>query len=215
MANDVTREALRSALRELLDVTTSHFHMPARMAAATKQASAALAAPAAPFDWRELARRLYVELFHCDQQMCSTRDEDGDPIWTTGATVRDVLRDANAALKAAPAVQAAPQVGEDAASQVEHLDVENHRLRRAMQKIMARLADLLDEDQFGNIESIVTEAGVEPPEHAAQAAPAVPQISDAIFLGCARLGMAGASDEEVMRFVRVAIGRTTQGESHE
>lgn len=66
--------------------------------------------------------------------------------------------------RAALAAPAAPQAGEDAASQVEHLDVENHRLRRAMQKIMARLADLLDEDQFGNIESIVTEAGVEPPE---------------------------------------------------
>ena len=80
--------------------------------------------------------------------------------------------------RAALAAPAAPQAGEDAASQVEHLDVENHRLRRAMQKIMARLADLLDEDQFGNIESIVTEAGVEPPEHAAQAAPAVAAISD-------------------------------------
>lgn len=75
-------------------------------------AHARRAAPAAPFDWRELARRLYVELFHCDQQMCSTRDEDGDPTWTTGATVRDVLRDANAALKAAPAVQAAPTIKE-------------------------------------------------------------------------------------------------------
>ncbi len=70
------------------------------------------AALPAPFDWRELARRLYVELFHCDQQMCSTRDEDGDPTWATGATVRDVLRDAKAALEAAPAAQAAPQYSE-------------------------------------------------------------------------------------------------------
>ncbi|MDN7897159.1 hypothetical protein QZM82_13260 [Burkholderia cepacia] len=35
---------------------------------------------------------------------------------------------------------------------------------------MARLTDLLDEDQFGNIESIVKEAGVEPPALAAEAA---------------------------------------------
>lgn len=48
--------------------------------------------------------------------------------------------------------------------QIEALDLDNHRLRRAMQKVMARLTNLLDEDQFGNIESIVTEAGVEPPE---------------------------------------------------
>lgn len=34
------------------------------------------------------------------------------------------------------------------------------RLRRAVQKVMARLADLLDEDHFNNIESIVLNAGV-------------------------------------------------------
>lgn len=48
--------------------------------------------------WRELARRLYVELFHCDQQMRSTRDEDGEPHWTQSTVVRDVLRDAKSAL---------------------------------------------------------------------------------------------------------------------
>jgi hypothetical protein len=51
----------------------------------------------------------------------------------------------------------------EAKGTIEHLDLDNHRLRRAMQKIMARLAELLDEDQFANIESIVKEAGVEPP----------------------------------------------------
>lgn len=60
----------------------------------------AAASPAA--DWRELARRLYVELFHCDQQMRSTRDEDGEPHWTQSAVVRDVLADAKAALDGAP-----------------------------------------------------------------------------------------------------------------
>ncbi|OJA71088.1 hypothetical protein BGV72_31545 [Burkholderia ubonensis] len=44
-------------------------------------------------------------------------------------------------------------------------------MRRTLQRVMARLTDLLDEDQFGNIESIVKEAGVEPPAMAA-AAPA-------------------------------------------
>jgi hypothetical protein len=52
--------------------------------------------------WRELCRRLYVELFHCDQQMRSTHDEDGEPHWTQSTIVRDVLADAKTALEAAP-----------------------------------------------------------------------------------------------------------------
>lgn len=48
-------------------------------------------------DWRELCRRLYVELFYCDQQMTSSRAK-----WKTGATVRAVLDDAKAALAAQP-----------------------------------------------------------------------------------------------------------------
>ena len=60
---------------------------------------AALAQPAQkPVAWRELCRRLYVELFHCDQQMMATKDEDGEPMWTQGKTVRDVLADAKEAL---------------------------------------------------------------------------------------------------------------------
>ncbi|WP_176047870.1 hypothetical protein [Burkholderia sp. BCC1644] len=49
-------------------------------------------------EWRELTRRLYVELFYCDQQMTGGRR----PKWTQGAEVRDALRDAKAALEAAP-----------------------------------------------------------------------------------------------------------------
>lgn len=40
-------------------------------------------------EWRELARRLYVELYYCNQQMTSERRK-----WQEGASVRDVLRDA-------------------------------------------------------------------------------------------------------------------------
>lgn len=47
---------------------------------------------------RELCRRLYVELFHVNQQLTSIRDEDGDPMYNTGTTVRDVLHDAKTAL---------------------------------------------------------------------------------------------------------------------
>jgi hypothetical protein len=52
---------------------------------------------------------------------------------------------------------------DEAKGAIEALDLDNHRMRRAMQKIMARLTELLDEDQFANIESIAKEAGVEPP----------------------------------------------------
>lgn len=50
-----------------------------------------------PVAWRELCRRLYVELFHCNQQMTSGER----PKWQQGKTVRDVLADAKAALDAA------------------------------------------------------------------------------------------------------------------
>jgi hypothetical protein len=33
----------------------------------------------------------------------------------------------------------------------------------ALQKLMAKLADLLDEDQFAHCENIVRQAGIEPP----------------------------------------------------
>ncbi|HIE4430022.1 TPA: hypothetical protein ACXM9H_000993 [Burkholderia multivorans] len=65
----------------------------------------------------------------------------------------------------------ANETGAEGLDQFERIDVQNHVLRRTLQRVMARLTDLLDEDQFGNIESIVKEAGVEPPAIAA-AAPA-------------------------------------------
>jgi hypothetical protein len=50
-------------------------------------------------DWRELCRRLYVELFHCDQQMTQSNMARKRPIFKQGLTVRDVLRDAKSALE--------------------------------------------------------------------------------------------------------------------
>lgn len=44
--------------------------------------------------WRDLARRLYVELHHCDQQMTSGRR----PKWKTGAKVREALNEAKQSL---------------------------------------------------------------------------------------------------------------------
>lgn len=50
--------------------------------------------------WRELCQRLYVELFHCNQQMNSSKDESGDPLWTRGPAVTNVLQDAKRTLEA-------------------------------------------------------------------------------------------------------------------
>ncbi|WP_181146476.1 hypothetical protein [Burkholderia multivorans] len=56
----------------------------------------------------------------------------------------------------------ANETGAEGAEQFEHVDAQNHVLRRALQRVMARLTSLLDEDQFADIESIVKDAGVEP-----------------------------------------------------
>ncbi|HDV8348782.1 TPA: hypothetical protein RKT01_000518 [Burkholderia vietnamiensis] len=94
---------------EIFESIKAYADMRARQALSTQYAprSPAMAAEAVP-DWRELSRRLYVELFHCDQQMRSTRDEEGEPHWTQSAVVRDVLADAKAALDGAPAQAAEP-----------------------------------------------------------------------------------------------------------
>ncbi|WP_239666556.1 hypothetical protein [Burkholderia multivorans] len=60
----------------------------------------------------------------------------------------------------------ANETGAEGAEQFEHVDAQNHVLRRALQRVMARLTSLLDEDQFADIESIVKDAGVEPPAQA-------------------------------------------------
>ena len=73
---------------------------------------------------------------------------------------------------AAPAAVAGPA---DEREAFECLDAQNHHLRRAMQRVMARLTDLLDEDQFADIESIVSAAGVTPPAPALEA-PAAPDL---------------------------------------
>jgi hypothetical protein len=77
----------------------------------------------------------------------------------------------------------------EAKGTIEHLDLDNHRLRRAMQKIMARLAELLDEDQFANIESIVKGVGVEPPEQ--RVAPIGKVLSDAEMFDAKMDGKSG------------------------
>ena len=80
----------------------------ADMFRAGRLAASAPVAPTQP-DWRELCRRLYVELFHCDKQMTCSLNEDGEPTWRTGPEVCDVLSDAKAALEANPITpEAAP-----------------------------------------------------------------------------------------------------------
>lgn len=115
--------------------------------------SPAMAAEAV--DWRELCRRLYVELFHCDQQMRSTRDEDGEPHWTQSTVVRDVLADAKAALDAAP--QPA-QADAPASERAPH----DNPFKRSIQGVSALLEDMRDDCvarlNVGNADAMVAAA---------------------------------------------------------
>lgn len=71
--------------------------------------------------------------------------------------------------------QAEPDIHE-AQEQIEFLDKKNNALSAAIRKVMARLADLLDEDQFKEIEEIVSFAGVQPQ---AEAVPVVDRVYEA------------------------------------
>ena len=51
-----------------------------------------------------------------------------------------------------------------AVREIHDLEAEVERLRAALQQVMARLADLLESDQFNNIEALVLNAGVDYPE---------------------------------------------------
>lgn len=63
------------------------------------------------------------------------------------------------------ALAARQPVGEPVAY-VEFLDRQNDSLRRAIHAIMAKLAFLLDEDQFADVDAIALAAGVAPPAQA-------------------------------------------------
>lgn len=94
-----------------------------------------------PVAWRELCRRLYVELFHCDQQMMETLDEDGAPRWTQGKEVRDVLADAKAALDTSqqPAQQE-PTLQEQLDDALQSLDFYRRRVE-ALQQWQGKMRD--------------------------------------------------------------------------
>lgn len=51
-----------------------------------------------------------------------------------------------------------------AVSTIEFLDTQNHQYRTALRQIMAKLAMLLDEDQFASLEDIVKGVGIQPIE---------------------------------------------------
>lgn len=95
-------------------------------------------------DWRELLRRCYVELFHCDQQMRSVDDEEGEPYFTQGATVRDILRDAKAALEAKPAQ---PELRADGGAVMD-----------SVYNLVAHAIMYLDEGEPGNAKRGLTDA---------------------------------------------------------
>ena len=67
------------------------------------------------------------------------------------------------------------------AGYIEFLDAQNHSLRRAIHAIMKKLAFLLDEDQFADIDAIALAAGVTP------AAPGVDVAFRELVKACNRL----------------------------
>lgn len=122
-------------------------------------------------EWRELCRRLYVELFSCDQQMMEATDEEGEPMWQQGSTVRDVLRDAKAMLAAAPAPaqEAAPALEAPAAFVRKPLAPEEIQAGHKA----AGLEKMLDTFTMG-VEFAEREHGVSAAAPQAPAAPAFP-----------------------------------------
>lgn len=141
--NDVT--AMRAVIEELATLIT--------------RASAATASPDARIE--ELRKSLFEA--RDAMRVMSNWVKQSDPAGYSWG-VRMVDR-ANAVLSGASAATVA-----EPSEQFEHLDLQNHQLRRAVQKIMARLTELLDEDKFAEIEAIAKGAGVEPPKAAQQQA---------------------------------------------
>lgn len=78
-----------------------------------------------------------------------------------------------------------------------------------MQKLMARLAALLDEDQFAECEAIVTAAGVEPPSEPVSAwVPEGLAFADAVRIarGCKDYGGGYRSNAEHFEIYQHGIG---------
>lgn len=85
------------------------------------------------------------------REMCLKRQDD---VFRLGSRIEELEEAAQ---------QQQQQQQAEPSEQFEHLDLQNHQLRRAMQKMMARLTELLDEDKFAEVEAIAKSAGVEPP----------------------------------------------------
>jgi hypothetical protein len=113
-----------------------------------------------------------------------------------------------------PVTNALPQAPQDqgAKEEIEHLDIENHRLRRGMQKLMPRLTDLLDEDQFADCESIVTSAGVSALQE--RAAVSLSGVTDAEIRELAHRHLLGTGDDCIIGFARalLSLAQSSEGE---
>lgn len=68
-------------------------------------------------------------------------------------------------------------VGQESVAYVEFLDRQNDSLRRAIHAIMAKLAFLLDEDQFADLDAVALAAGVSPPVQAVDLGHVIDQIA--------------------------------------
>lgn len=77
-------------------------------------------------------------------------------------------------------IAARQPVGQEPDDYVEFLDRQNDSLRRAIHAIMAKLAFLLDEDQFADMDAIALAAGVSPPAQAVDLGQPLPLIARAL-----------------------------------
>ncbi|MBU9566271.1 hypothetical protein [Burkholderia multivorans] len=172
---DALTEAQRKALETAVNVLNINWeHETANelweaFTAPVSQPAAALIEKPVAWRWREKIDERWRFTRHDPSQLVR-RPKFIEPLYLNAqAAAAPINPIALAEQKMSNENAHANETGAEGLDQFERIDVQNHVLRRTLQRVMARLTDLLDEDQFGNIESIVKEAGVEPPAMAAAA----------------------------------------------
>ncbi|MBO4119886.1 hypothetical protein J5T34_03915 [Cupriavidus gilardii] len=160
---------------------------------------------------KQLAEQPSEEARGVDRAHVLGRLEDmiADPMWSNHVEVsKRFLMDIRTLL-AAPAAG----TGQDAREQVECLDVENHRLRRTIQKMMARLTDLLDEDRFAEMEGLAASGGVEPPQAATGAQGLIALLREARDAVEQRWEESNtAADHDLLQRIDAALAASKEGE---
>lgn len=125
----------------------------------------ALSAQPSPCGQDALATLIDQWMARADQHEASALEADSIGGMQMAVAVHEArAAELNAAVHSLKEALAARQpVGEPDKDYVEFLDRQNDSLRRAIHAIMAKLAFLLDEDQFADVDAIALAAGVSPP----------------------------------------------------